>query len=75
MSLPTRPIRRSDVLAATMGVGTGPVGYPPTTDAIAYAAAVATTGLGGVGGLPTADSVQGLIDSRRSNSTRMATVR
>jgi hypothetical protein len=39
-----------------------------------YAAAVAATGLGGVGALPTPDSVRGLIDARRSDSTRMATV-
>ena len=77
MSLPTRPIGRTDVLATTLGVGTGPLRRPPIADAIAYAAAaaaVAATGLGGVGALPIPDSVQGLINARRSDSTRMATV-
>jgi hypothetical protein len=58
--------------------GTGPLRRPPITDAGEYAAAaaaaVAATGLGGVGALPIPDSVQGLINARRSDSTRMATV-
>jgi hypothetical protein len=76
MSLPTRPIGRTDVLATTLGVGTGPLRRPPIADAgyAAAAAAVAATGLGGVGALPIPDSVQGLINARRSDSTRMATV-
>ena len=45
-----------------------------TGEYAAAAAAVAATGLGGVGALPTPDSVRGLIDARRSDSTRMATV-
>lgn len=38
------------------------------------AAPVAATGLGGAGALPAPDSVQGLIDARRSDSGRIATV-
>jgi D-threo-aldose 1-dehydrogenase len=35
MSIPTRPIGRTDVLATTLGVGTGPLRRPPIADAIA----------------------------------------
>jgi hypothetical protein len=75
ISSPTRPTGRGDVLATTLGVGIGPRHRPPIADATVYATEVAATGLGGVGALPTADSVQGLIDARRSDSTRMVTAR
>lgn len=35
MSLPTRPVGRSEVEATTLGVGTGPLRRPPIADAIA----------------------------------------
>lgn len=35
MSLPARPVGRTDVLATTLGVGTGPLRRPPIADAIA----------------------------------------
>jgi hypothetical protein len=68
MSFPTRPIGRTDVLATTLGVGTGPLRRPPIADAIAH-----VPGSGGVGALPIPDSVRGVIDARRSDSTAMAT--
>ena len=45
MSLPTRPIGRTDVLATTLGVGTGPLRRPPIADAIASLETAWTAGV------------------------------
>ena len=45
MSLPTRPVGRTDVLATTLGVGTGPLRRPPIADAIASLETAWTAGV------------------------------